>query len=83
MTQPFEYKSDEWYHEMSEKVVDLFDGVKASNGDIMVVMATVLKAMAHVGSQDGFPEPLIFEGFRDIYFKMGIRENNEDEVKKE
>ena len=62
MTEPFEYKSDEWYHEISHKVVDIFDGVQASNGDIMVVMATVLKAMAHVGSQDGFPEPLIFEG---------------------
>ena len=28
MTQPFEYKSEEWYHEISEKVVSIFDGKK-------------------------------------------------------
>ena len=83
MTEINQYEKKEWYLKASEEVIDVFDKYQASNGDIMVVMATVLKAMAHVGSQDGFPEPLIFEGFRDIYFKMGIRENNESVVKKE
>ena len=39
MSEPlYEYKSDDWYQEVSLMITDVFDVVQASNGDIMVVL---------------------------------------------
>jgi hypothetical protein len=77
MTQPFEYKSDEWYHEMSQKVVDIFFGVQASKIDLMIVFIIILKSTIseYVSEFD------LLEDFMRVYDSIKLRKK--DEVKKE
>jgi len=77
MTQPFEYKSDEWYHEMSQKVVDIFYGVQASKIDLMIVFIIILKSTIseYVSEFD------LLEDFMRVYDSIKLRKK--DEVKKE
>jgi hypothetical protein len=77
MTQPFKYKSDEWYHEMSQKVVDIFYGVQASKIDLMIVFIIILKSTIseYVSEFD------LLEDFMRVYDSIKLRKK--DEVKKE
>lgn len=69
MTQPFEYKSDEWYHEMSQKVVDIFYGVQASKIDLMIVFIIILKSTIseYVSEFD------LLEDFMRVYDSIKLR----------
>jgi hypothetical protein len=77
MTQP-----DEWYREISQKVVDdIFDGEQVSIFDAMIVFTIILKSTIYNNVSEDVSESDLLEDFEKVYDSIKIPKN--DEVKKE
>lgn len=78
MTEPlFDYKSDEWYHGIFQKIHNIFHEVEATNGDIMVISAMILKGVTDEGMENGISEISVFKDFMNFYLNLEKVEENE------
>ena len=82
MTETVEFKKKEWYQEVSKKVTSIFIDDETTNNDMLIVLAMVLKGMSDVAKQDGIPEPVFLDMFKEVYQSLRVDSSN-DEVKKE
>ena len=81
MTEINQYEKKEWYLKASEEVIDVFDKYQASNSDILIILAMILKGMSSLAAERGIHNTLIFNTFKKVYDSLTDRKN--DEVKKE
>ena len=82
MTETVEFKKKEWYQEVSKKVTSIFIDDETTNNDMLIVLAMVLKGMSAVAKQDGIPEPVFLDMFKEVYQGLRVDSSN-DEVKNE
>ena len=81
MTEINQYEKKEWYLKASEEVIDVFDKYQASNSDILIILAMILKGMSSLAAEQGIHNTLIFNTFKKVYDSLTDSKN--DEVKKE
>ena len=81
MTEINQYEKKEWYLKASEEVIDVFDKYQASNSDILIILAMILKGMSSLAAERGIHNTLIFNTFKKVYDSLTDSKN--DEVKKE
>ena len=82
MIETVEFKKKEWYQEVSKKVTSIFIDDGTTNNDMLIVLAMVLKGMSGVAKQDGIPEPVFLDMFKEVYQSLRVDSSN-DEVKNE
>ena len=81
MTEINQYEKKEWYLKASEEVIDVFDKYQASNSDILIILAMMLKGMSSLAAEQGIHNTLIFNTFKKVYDSLIDSKN--DDVKKE
>ena len=81
MTEINQYEKKEWYLKASEEVIDVFDKYQASNSDILIILAMILKGMSSLAAEQGIHNTLIFNTFKKVYDSLTDSKN--DEVKNE